>query len=934
KPSRLPLPPLLLPILAASDPDSALPNNNDELQALLTIKQDWGNPTALRSWKNHSSNPAPAGSSDHCRWVGVTCNNGQVTALSFQNFDIANPIPPSICSLKNLSYIDLSYNNLTHEFPTELYSCSVLQYLDLSNNDFSGDLPADINNLPPGIEHLNLSSNSFTGSVPSEIAGFSKLKSLVLDTNSFNGSYPSVAISNLFELETLTLASNPFTPGPVPEEFSKLTKLKTLWLGGMNLTGTIPDSLSALTELTLLDLSQNKLHGEIPAWILKHQKLQYMYLYANRFTGGIGPNITAINMLELDVSTNLLTDPIPETIGNLKNLNLLYLYFNKITGPVPTSVGLLPKLEDLGLFNNMLSGPLPPELGKHSPLGNLEVSNNFLNGTVPDTLCFNKKLYDIVLFNNNFSGAFPAILGECTTVNNIMVHNNHLTGEFPGSVWWAFPGLTNVMLQNNDFTGVLPSEISSNISRIEIGNNKFSGAIPASATGLRSFKADNNWFTHGLPTNMSKLANLTDLSLAGNQIGGSVPSSIVTLKSLTYLNLSSTMISGAIPAAMGLLPVLTILDLSNNSLTGDIPMTFDNLHLSFLNLSYNQLTGMAQEEAARRCVVDDDTIRALNFTEHDILSKLSEENVVGRGGSGKVYRVHLSCRKGEHGGGGEETIHSTVAVKKIGNAGKADANLEKEFDAEVTSLGGLRHDNIINLLCCISGDDTKLLVYEYMENGSLDRWLHRRRTNAPLDWPTRLRIAVDVARGLSYMHQDFTRPVIHRDVKCSNILLDCGFRAKIADFGLARILAKSGVSEAASAVCGTFGYIAPEYVNRAKVSDRVDVYSFGVVLLELATGRGPQDGGAESGSCLAKWASKRCVDGDPCADLVDGEVQDPAYLVDMVVVFELGVVCTGEDPSSRPPMSEVLRRLLQCGRKLRSVRQQRRRRRWQRLVWR
>jgi len=146
-------------------------------------------------------------------------------------------------------------------------------------------------------------------------------------------------------------------------------------------------------------------------------------------------------------------------------------------------------------------------------------------------------------------------------------------------------------------------------------------------------------------------------------------------------------------------------------------------------------------------------------------------------------------------------------------------------------------------------------------------------------------------------------------------LLDHGFGAKIADFGLARILARAGESEPASGICGTFGYIAPEYVSRTKVSEKVDVYSFGVVLLELATGRGAQDGGTESGSCLAKWASKRYKSGEPGAgDLVDGEIQDPACLDDMVAVLELGVACTGEDPSSRPPMSEVLRRLLQCGR--------------------
>jgi len=143
------------------------------------------------------------------------------------------------------------------------------------------------------------------------------------------------------------------------------------------------------------------------------------------------------------------------------------------------------------------------------------------------------------------------------------------------------------------------------------------------------------------------------------------------------------------------------------------------------------------------------------------------------------------------------------------------------------SLGGLRHGNIVDLLCCISGDDAKLLVYEYMENGSLDRWLHRRRKRGPqLGWPTRLRIAVDVARGLSYMHHGFTRPVIHRDVKCSNILLDHGFRAKIADFGLARILSRAGESEPASGICGTFGYIAPGMksfpcVNREFLTTRV-----------------------------------------------------------------------------------------------------------------
>ncbi|CAD6247397.1 unnamed protein product [Miscanthus lutarioriparius] len=995
---------VVLLILLLLNSISDLAHANDaELRALLTIKKDWGNPAALRSWKNSSA----SASSTHCQWAGVACSNGQVTALSFQNFNISRPIPVSICSLKNLTYMDLSYNNLTGEFPAAaLYRCSALRFLDLSNNHFSGALPADIDKKlsSSAMEHLNLSSNGFSGSVPLAIAGFPKLKSLVLDTNSFNGSYPGAAIGNLTQLETLTLASNPFTPGPIPDEFGKLKKLKMLWMSGMNLTGGIPGKLSSLTELTLLALYDNNLEGEIPPWVWKLQKLEILYLYDNSFTGAIGPDITAVSLQEIDLSTNWLTEHIPESIGSLKNLSLLYLYFNNLTGPIPSSVGRLPNLADIRLFSNRLSGPLPPELGKHSPLGNLEVSNNFLSGELPDTLCFNKNLYDIVVFNNSFSGVFPAILGDCDTVNNIMAYNNHFTGEFPGTVWSAFPNLTTVMIQNNNFTGVLPAEVSSKITLIEIGNNRFSGAIPTSATGLKNFVAENNWFSRGLPEDMTKLANLTELSLAGNQIGGSIPVSIRALEMLNYLNLSGNQITGAIPAAaIGLLPVLTILDLSNNKLDGEIPEDFNNLHLSYLNLSSNQLVGevpaalqspvfdaaffdnprlCARQDSgmllricphggghssARMIIILTATISSisaisfvavmgwfvlrrknnsravtswkmipfgtLNFGAQDIISNISEENLIGRGGSGKVYRIHLGSShkaRGHHGGdgGAGHSTTTTVAVKKIGNDdGKPGANDDKEFEAEARSLGGLLHGNIVRLLCCISGGDTntKLLVYEYMENGSLDRWLHRRRggkraaASGSLDWPTRLSVAIDVARGLSYMHHGFTSPVIHRDIKCSNILLDRGFRAKIADFGLARILAKSGESEPVSAVCGTFGYIAPEYVSRVKVSEKVDVYSFGVVLLELTTGRGPQDGGTDSGSCLAKWASKRFKNGDPCADLVDGEIQDPANLDDRVAVFELGVICTGEDPSSRPPMNEVFHRLLQCGRNQTSI---------------
>ncbi|KAH1067425.1 hypothetical protein J1N35_032412 [Gossypium stocksii] len=940
---------------------------NAERDVLLNFKQQLGNPPFLQSW-NSSSSP--------CDWPEINCTANSVTEVHLRDKNIATPIPSTICDLKNLTFLDLAFNYIPREFPA-LYNCSKLQTLDLSQNYFVGPIPDEIDRLS-ALVYLDVGANNFSGNIPPSIGRLPELQTLYMYQTQFNGTFPK-EIGNLTNLEVLGLAYNDFIPMKIPQEFGQLTKLSFLWMTFTNLIGEIPESFNNLTNLQHLDLARNNLEGPIPSRLFSLKNLTHVYLFKNKLSGEIPKPVEALNLKEIDLSMNTLTGSIPEDFGKLQYLDFLSLFSNRLTGELPTSIGLLPALRDFRVFHNNLTGIFPPEFGLHSKLEGFEVSENQFSGQLPENLCAGGVLQGVVAHTNQLSGQVPKSLGNCPTLRTFQLQNNNFSGEIPQGIWTTF-NLSSLMLSNNSFSGKLPSQLAWNLSRVEISDNKFSGEIPvtvATWTNLVVFQASNNLFSGKIPKEITYLSDLTTLLLDGNDFSGELPSEIISWRSLTTLDVSNNKLSGEIPAAIGSLPNLLNLDLSENQFSGGIPPGVGNLRLTSLNLSSNQLVGRipsqldnlaynnsflnnaglcadnsiiklpdcsSEHRDSKRLssrylaiiltisilvsiailalsffIVRDyrrkkrrqnlatwklTSFQRLDFTEGNILANLTDNNLIGSGGSGKIYRIVVN-RSNEY-----------VAVKKIWNSKKLDYKLEKEFLAEVEILGSIRHSNIVKLMCCISSEDSKLLVYEYMENQSLDKWLHGNkrspmsRMGSVLDWPTRLQIAVGAAQGLCYMHHECPTPIIHRDVKSSNILLDSEFKAKIADFGLAKMLTRHASSHTMSVVAGSFGYLAPEHAYTTKVNAKIDVYSFGVVLLELVTGR--EANSMDQNMSLVQWAWQHFSEDKPVVEILDPEIRESPYLEEIKMVYKVGIGCTRASPSTRPSMKEVLHVLRSC----------------------
>ncbi|XP_031503658.1 probable serine/threonine-protein kinase PBL7 [Nymphaea colorata] len=304
--------------------------------------------------------------------------------------------------------------------------------------------------------------------------------------------------------------------------------------------------------------------------------------------------------------------------------------------------------------------------------------------------------------------------------------------------------------------------------------------------------------------------------------------------------------------------------------------------------------------ANARIITTENGLERFTFKQlHAATGGFSTSNVVGHGGFGSVYKGALLDGR-------------RVAVKSMDRSGKQG---EEEFRMEVELLGRLHSPYLLALVGYCSDNNHKLLVYDYMANGSLEEHLYptegSRGGISKLDWGTRLRIALEAAKGLEYLHEHVNPPVIHRDFKSSNILLDKNFHARVSDFGLAKLGSDKVGGHVSTRVLGTQGYVAPEYALTGHLTTKSDVYSYGVVLLELLTGRVPVDMKRAAGECvLVSWALPRLTDREKVAEIMDPALVGQYSLKEVVQVAAIAAMCVQSEADYRPLMADVVQSLV------------------------
>ncbi|KAL5554036.1 hypothetical protein UlMin_041437 [Ulmus minor] len=883
-------------------------------------------------------------------------NLSNLEVLDLSSNDFSGPFPGSV-RLPSIQYIDISENSLNETLPAGICDhSSALRELKLGVNYFSGSLPSELGSCA-SLEHLCLGMNDLTGGISDGIFRLQRLRQLSLQDNKFSGQL-SDGIGKLTNLVRLDISSNEFS-GAIPDIFGNLGKLQCFVAHSNNFTHSIPHSLSNSPTLTLLNLRNNSLEGLIEINCSAMVNLTSIDLATNRFTGAIPENLPSCKHLKtINLARNKFTGLVPDSfkdfhslsyfslsncsISNIsvalnilqkcRNLSTLVLTLNFHGEELPADPTLhFQNLKVLIIANCRLTGSIPQWLSRSSNLQLLDLSWNSLRGSIPDWFGNFESLFYLDLSNNSFTGEIPKSI---TTLESLISGN--ISFQEPS------PDFPFFMKRNVSARGLQYNQLWSFPPLLDLSHNKLTGPIWPEFGDLKKlhvFDLNYNNLSGPIPIRLCEMTSLETLDLSHNQLSGPIPPSLVKLSFLSKFNVSYNQLRGPIPSG-GQFLTFPNSSFDGNNLCGDHASPCDAkvrnpsqspnesrkkrgivigiavgivcgtalflaLMFMFVLRAHNRgeidpekedgytnekdlealgskLVILFQNKENNKDLSLDDLLKCTN--------NFDQANIIGCGGFGLVYKATLPDGK-------------KVAIKRLsGDCGQMD----REFRAEVETLSRAQHPNLVHLQGYCMYKTDRLLIYSYMENSSLDFWLHEKIDGpSSVDWETRLKIARGAVRGLAYLHQSCEPHILHRDIKSSNILLDKNFEAHLADFGLARLILPYDTHVTTDLV-GTLGYIPPEYGQASVATYKGDVYSFGVVLLELLTGKRPMDMCKPKGSRdLISWVFQMKKEKRE-SEVFDPFVYDKEHDKEMLQVLEIACLCLSEFPKVRPSTEQLV----------------------------
>ncbi|KAM3714955.1 hypothetical protein ACJW31_01G372100 [Castanea mollissima] len=765
----------------------------------------------------------------------------------------------------------LTSMNLMGKLSSEISQLSELQTLDLSyNKNITGPLPSSIGNLM-NLINVNLIGCSFYGSIPDTIGNLQKLITLSLNNNSFSGHIPT-SIGRLSNLYWLDLAENQLE-GPLPVSdgntpgLDMLVKAKHLLLSSNFLTGNIPETLGSMTHLEVIRFDRNSLSGPVPSNLNDLVNVNELYLSNNMLTGPI-PDLTGMNNLHyVDMSNNSFDEfDFPPWISSLESLTTLMMENTHCQGEVPVNLFSLTNLQTVVLRNNRLNGTLDIGTTYSNQLQLIDLQNNSIESFTTRAKGYDKKLILVEnpLCENNVESYCMVPQSKNTSTfstlpNNCQPINCNLDQDSSPNCKCAYPYKGTLFFRAPSF-----SDLDNPSYYIDIQGSlmKFAQSHKLPVDSVSTFKPPDKFgpfYFKAMPY-------------------GPFSEEYIESKKQSSIGV----IIGAAIGGTVLLLLLLLAGFYAFHQKRRAERASDQLH-PFARWDPNNGSGGVPQLKGARCFSFEELKKHTN--------KFSEENSIGSGGYGKVYLGTLPTGQ-------------LIAIKR---AQKESMQGGLEFKTEIELLSRVHHKNLVSLVGFCFDQGEQMLVYEYVPNGSLKDNLSG-KSGFRLDWMRRLKIALGAARGLAYLHELANPPIIHRDIKSTNILLDEHLNAKVSDFGLSKPMGEGEKGHVSTQVKGTMGYMDPEYYMTQQLTEKSDIYSFGVVMLELITARMP----IERGKYIVRvvqTAIDRTKDLYNLQEILDPIISLQTSLKGLEKFVDLAMRCVEELGGNRPTMGDVVKEI-------------------------